>query len=473
MNLAHSQSQGYQRDGLGLVLLLLSSVLLGIWAVKNTIALRNIFLVIGAIIGTLYSVRQYREPSLKNALALRSTVPLVMLGLMFLWVIFHYLFLSRYPQEQLQELTSTWFRSLLAVLTAIGTAFAINKNKNLINWLWVGILASFFYLLCQYVPKAIAEHSLLAIDWYGYIFYGKINGVLAGSLMISGLTGSLLFYLVGSDRRRLIYASLLWVGGLLLAMYCYVFVFDARNGIGLTVLILMAASVWFFIKLLSGRHSFKSPISVKGLLVIALAVISLVVWFGKAQSDRNPGWRTTIEDVKVAIQIDRYPNWRDPELLGYPKTIDGRQVVLNNYERTAWATAGLTLFAPENPLGIGVMSRSFPRLLKQKFGKDVDYIPSTHSAWVDFTLSYGFPGLVLLLMPLIMIVWGSLISEVQDKLSGFRFVMGSALICMYTVGEISVQHGVEILMYWIAFLAVLHLLAKPSHGHLSPLVANN
>jgi drug/metabolite transporter (DMT)-like permease len=473
MNLARPHSQSNQNDRLGFALILLSSILLGIWAVKNTIALRNILLASGAILGVIYSVKQFKGLSFKNTFTLTSSLPLVMLGLMFIWVIFHYLFLSRYPQEQLQELTSTWFRGLLAALTAIGTAFAINKSKTFINWLWAGIFVSFLYLLSQYIPKAIAEHSLSAFDWYGstYIFHGKINGVLAGSLMIAGLSGGLLSYLDSDDRQSLIYASLFWVMGLLLAMYCYVFVFDARNGIGLTVLILIAALAWFFIALLSRQHSFKLPISIKGLLVIAMAVIGLVILFGKAQSDRNPGWRTTIEDMKVAVQIDQYPNWRDPNLFGYPKTGDGHQVAINNYERAAWATAGLIIFAPENPMGIGVMSRSFPRLLKQKFGKDVDYIPSTHSAWVDLTLSYGFPGLLFLLGSLMMIVLYSLCSNsTHENFSGLRFVMGFALICIYTFGEVSVQHGVEILIYWIAFLATLHLLRKSSYGNL-PLIA--
>ena len=41
-------------DLLGLILVLLSSLLLGIWAVKETIALRNILLVCGTLISIYY-----------------------------------------------------------------------------------------------------------------------------------------------------------------------------------------------------------------------------------------------------------------------------------------------------------------------------------------------------------------------------------------------------------------------------------
>ena len=48
----------------------------------------------------------------------------------------------------------------------------------------------------------------------------------------------------------------------------------------------------------------------------------------------------------------------------------------------------------DEPLGYGLMSLSFAALGKEKW-PDSD-LSWTHSAWLDFALGYGFPGLFLL-----------------------------------------------------------------------------
>jgi hypothetical protein len=456
-------------DRFGLIFVILSSILLGIWAVKNTIALRNIILVFGSILGLIYIVSQLKDKFLKDFITFKNCLPLIMVSLIFFWIVFHYLFLSRYPQEQFQELSSTWLRSFLAAIMAIATAIAISKKKIRIYWLWAGIFISFLYLFFQYLPKAWATQSLLAIDWYGnsYIFHGKINGVLAGSIMIAGLAGCSLSLFNFKSHPKKVFVSFFWLAGLFLAIYCYVFVFDARNGIGLAMIILFLVPGWLLLCIITKQQDSKSSIPLKNFFIVFILAITLIVWFGKEQSERNPGWRTIIEDVQIAVQIDKYPNWQDPQQYGYPKTADNRQVVFNNYERTAWTTAGLTLFAPENPLGIGVMSRSFPRLLKQKYGKNVDYIPSTHSAWVDLTLSYGFVGLFLLLGSLLIIIVRTiLIPSKPANFTPFNFIMASSLVFIYTVAEVSVQHGIEMLIYWITFLASLDFIKQASKDSL-------
>jgi TusA-related sulfurtransferase len=71
---------------------------------------------------------------------------------MFCWVIFHYLFLSRFPEIQLHELKSTWLRALLATIVGFGTGLALLRRPNAVNFLWLGILISFAYLFYQYIP---------------------------------------------------------------------------------------------------------------------------------------------------------------------------------------------------------------------------------------------------------------------------------------------------------------------------------
>ena len=107
----NSSIQYKPRDIVGLALILISSILLGIWAVKGTIALRNILLGIGAPISIYYCYQYFKLSTQK--IPFKNFIPIIMLGLMFCWVIFHYFFLSRFPDIQLHELKSTWFRALI------------------------------------------------------------------------------------------------------------------------------------------------------------------------------------------------------------------------------------------------------------------------------------------------------------------------------------------------------------------------
>ena len=178
-----------KRDVLGWILIFISSVLLGIWAVKGTIALRNTLLGIGALISIKYIyqfLKNYHEK-----IPLKFWMPLILLGLMFCWVITHYVFFSRFPGLQFHELTSTWLRGGLAVMLGLATGLALQKRPHAMSLLWLGMVASFGYLFYQYIPKAMAASSLFAPDYFNYIFYGKISGVLAGTILIAGLCGAL------------------------------------------------------------------------------------------------------------------------------------------------------------------------------------------------------------------------------------------------------------------------------------------
>lgn len=128
------------KDLLGWVVIIVSSILLGIWALKGTIALRNILLGVGALVSLVYCMQLFKGNS--NRIPLKNWIPFISLGLIFCWVIFHYLFLSRFPDVQLHELISTWLRSGLSVILALATGLALSKRPVAINCLWIGILAA-------------------------------------------------------------------------------------------------------------------------------------------------------------------------------------------------------------------------------------------------------------------------------------------------------------------------------------------
>jgi hypothetical protein len=453
---------------LGFSLVFISSVLLGIWATKDTIALRNILLVLGAVLSLIYITLEFRLHHLASQLTLINCVPLILIGLMFAWVLFHYLFLSRYPELQFDELKSTWLRSFLAVILGIGTGLAVRKTPKLIHLLWLGILASFLVLFYQYMPIALAKKSLFAPDWYGpsYIYLAKINGVLMGTILIAGLTGTLIDTPRGVNvkSKAIFLTSIYWFFGVFLVIYSYVYIFIARNGVKLAALLFIAwliIGITVFIQNKLKNQTMRFP---KFHFLLAIAAIFVFGWLGLQHVKSTPAWLSLVDDVYIAVQIEKYPNWRDPVTLGYPMKPDGTAVVTNTYERAAWATAGAVLFLPENPLGLGILNRPYPRLLQEKYGKDVGYIPSTHSAWIEFGLAFGYPGALLLLSALVILIARPLRKRFIFSATGFSISL--SLLIMYTVGELSTAHAVELLFYWLALIFAIQI------RHITPLKPN-
>jgi hypothetical protein len=283
-----------------------------------------------------------------------------------------------------------------------------------------------------------------------FIYPGKINGVLAGTILIAGLLGTLLDRYPCLNIKTKIIMFLYWLIGSCAVLYAHVYIFDARNGIGLGVLILGLVALIFLLQMifsLVNKPDLKKILK-NGLFILAL--IGVVGWFATQQFKLNPGWSSMIEDAKIAIQIEKYPNWQNPLVLGYPQSPLGKEIASNTYERLSWATAGTTIFIPENPLGVGILSKPFGVLLNAKYPNSGNYIVSTHSAWVELTLAFGIPALILTLGALLVTL--ALSVGARGPFKYLPAILSLAIILLYTVGEISSQHSIEILYFWIALL---------------------
>ena len=435
-------------------LITISSILLGIWAVKDTIALRNILLGLGFILGLAYIHSAYRKQVFKG-IQLKNWLPIILMSLMLLWVLMHYLFLSRFPEVQLQELKSTWLRTFLAMVVGVSAGLTLHKNVKLMNVLWLGIGLSFLYLFFQYVPRAYASKNIFAVDWYGgyYIYIGKINGVLMGTILFCGLGSTWIDHLRSKTFTMSLTNTVLPLLGMALTLYSYVFIFDTRNGLGISALMVLAwtayAGVWF----LSQGNLKKLLSKFKGILLLVVLTLGIFSWFAYQQTQHNSGWLTMIEDAKIATQLEKYPNWQNPAKYGYPITNTGREVAGNTYERVAWATAGVRLI-PENILGVGVLAKPFTRLLQEKYPGATP--PSTHSAWIEFTLAFGLPGFILIFGSLASILYLTIASpHLYLRVSVISIAL--TLMLLYTLGELSTQHGVEVLFYLMALLTGLRM----------------
>ncbi len=445
---------------LGLSIILLCAGLLSIWAMKHTIALRNILLSLGCLLSIIYLSQCKRiAPFL---ITWRNLMPLVFIGCLFFWVLIHYLLFSQNEVVQLKELKSIWFRSMEASLLGWVCGLAIVQKPSRINLLGYGLIAGFAVLYYQYLPKVIATHQLFQIDHMFYIFYGKINGVLIGTLLIAGVGGHLIDTLsrgkAGCFRMALsVSASALMIA---VPLYAYVYIFDAKNGIGLAVILAAAFVAWGLYRLYGPKSRAESWKNKLMPIFTVLLILILVALFAQLQFKKHPSWQYLIEDIQESVQIDKYPQWKSPSTVGSPVLQSGRAIPQNIFERVSWATAGLRL-VPQNPWGNGILQYPFERSLMRVFpSAPPNSLPgSTHSGWIELLLSFGFPALICLWGALAAVVYGAMKGSAPTK--GVVIGLVIAIFCLYTVGELSNHHAVEILLFAIPLLAALNIQLNP------------
>jgi hypothetical protein len=477
-------------DKTGLALVLISSTLLGIWATMNTIALRNVLLTVGILVALTYWwnwIKTNKANQTLPSLSWLYWLAVALIGLMFIWVVMHFFFFAQNPQQQFNELKSTWLRSFLAVIIGSATGLALNRNPRLMPWLWLGLLLSFVVLIYQYIPKAILKKSLFAIDFFGdYIYWAKFSGILAGTILIAGLLGllidsiwqnksningiQLLDHSNGKEiKTRLINRiaiSIYSFMGIFIATYAFVFIFDAKAGVGMAfILITFWLAIGFLLVLknaiLEEDKKRRRVFLMKSLMVIFLAITSLS-WLTVKHVKNNPGWGNLFEDMAIAAQIDTHHHWKEAGA-ALPLRKDGTSVAGNTYERVAYATVGMRLIAL-NPLGNGSL-RSFGEEAK-KIEPNYRNHTYTHSAWVDLGLSFGLPGLLFLPIAFTAL----LLCAVMNPRMCFRatiITLAIAILILYLVGEYGFQHGVELLFYVAGLMCGLALVdySKPRPLH--------
>jgi hypothetical protein len=441
---------------LGPSIVLLCAGLLSIWAMQHTIALRNILLSLGSLLSIIYLYQCKRVAPF--SMNWRNLMPLAFIGCLFVWVLIHYFLFSQNEVVQLKELKSIWFRSFEASLLGWVCGLAIIQKPSRINFLGYGLIAGFTVLYYQYLPKVLASHSLFHPDHFNYVFYGKINGVLIGTLLIAGVGGHLIDTLSSSMTGRLRMAFHITTSAFMIAipLYAYVYIFDAKNGIGLAVLLALTYVAWELYRLY-GPKSQAEPWKSKLIPILAiLLILMLVVIFAQLQFKKHPSWQYLIEDIQESVQIDKHPQWKSPSTLGSPVLPSGRTIPQNVFERVSWATVGLRL-VPQNPWGSGILQYPFERSLMRMFpNAPPNSLPgSTHSGWIELLLSFGFPALICLWGALVAVAYGAMRGSAPTK--GVVISLVLAIFCLYTVGELSNHHAVEMLLFSITLLAALNI----------------
>jgi hypothetical protein len=288
-------------------------------------------------------------------------------------------------------------------------------------------------------------------------FGNKINTVLMGGLFISAICGSSAAALIHNRPNYPWTIYCYWLLGVLTILFAFTTIIDTRNGVGVGIILIASWLIYI------GASKLRQQISSNKLNwkmgLAALIPVLLIVFFVQQHLSINRGWNHFIDDVTVAVKIDEVTNWQDIQKYGYPKTASGEPVYPNNYERAAWATAGIDSLL-KNPLGYGMLEHSLGKVIKQSYPEA--NIRSSHSAWIDLGLAFGIPGLLLTLGALLSTVVLALRSNSPNRL--VVIWIAADLLLTFTIAEVSSKHTIEILFFSIALLNTMLLGQKKSEA---------
>jgi hypothetical protein len=248
-----------------------------------------------------------------------------------------------------------------------------------------------------------------------------------------------------------------WLLGVLTILFTFTTIIDTRNGVGVGIILLASWALYIGVTKLKQQFSSKKLNWKMGLAT--LIPVILIAIFVQQHLSINRGWNHFIDDITVAVKIDEVTNWQDIQKYGYPKTASGEPVYPNNYERAAWATAGIdSLF--KNPLGYGMLEHSLGKVIKQSYPEA--NIRSSHSAWIDLGLAFGIPGLILTLGALLSTIVLALKSHSPNRL--VVIWIAADLLLTFTIAEVSSKHTIEILFFCIALLNTMLLEQKNANN---------
>ncbi|MBT8541002.1 hypothetical protein G6722_06620 [Polynucleobacter paneuropaeus] len=454
------------------------AILYAVWMLPKTIFLRNTCLGIGAAL-SLFVIYRYRKYFLN-----KFALPAYLLIGLFLWLIFHLLFLSNDYPAQYKELTSVWKNCVIAIIFGLGFGISlssllnhsfanrnppkVNSKISLIVWIvvWLGLIAPELIFIIKWIlTNKGSAWGITAPDswklWPGSAPYyvAKIDYVCFCLPVLAIALGQIK---VQIDQERI----LSWANGFYICVVGSVlFVFakwQVFNGFIYALLItaiLAGVLVWRYFKKASSGKQFIAII-----FICALAA-SLVY-----QIKTDSHFETFVADAKVALDGEKYPQWKYDGTQGYPNNELGRQVYPSNYERVSWFVHGVELI-PRYPQGYGLLHRSFGRLVKMDYPDSKMH--QSHSGWLDLTLGIGIVGVALILGAMLLAMRNcsrlqihALMPE-KDALNRNAYLnvawwalLGLGLIWCTT--EISQKVNMEALLFWVALATGMSMGASRS-----------
>jgi hypothetical protein len=436
------------------------SVLYAIWALPETILIRHICLIAGALL-SLWILFQYRRAFLR-----KNAIPTWLIAALFVWATFHLFFLSGDFALQYAEYTSIWKRTALGAIFALGFGIALVNNRlNETNQklLWALMYAGLLVPTLIYIVKFILTHN--APQWgfkapdywllhtFSAPYYLPKTAYVCFCLPILAIAlGQLVRNVYKGNLWKL--ANIVY----LVTVPAVLFVFygeNIKNGVVYSALLLT-----LFIGVLLFNFFREYWIAKSAILGVVLV---LGVFFINHSIQSNISWHSFLVDAKIAVDTKTYQQWKYSGEQGYPNNEFGSTVSITNYERIAWGKTGLQLIW-QHPLGYGLVERSFGHLAKIHWPDSK--LHQSHSGWIDLTLGLGIPGFLLINIALVILLY-QLIKRLNRLENGvniatYQMVVWTALFSLgliWFTTEISQKVYFDNLIFWLSLAAGITLIS--------------
>ena len=375
-------------------------VLLVIWQMPGTIALRHGVLVILLLASIVLNITH--QSIVKDALcSMPSRILLALTG----WMVLVIVLWGVEPALSWREFTAQWGIPLLCAYCGVVVSGVAVKTQQIDRVLSVVFWAMFLQVLLhdllnlvfyiQHHDFAFRSAPVLHVaEWLQQLGRSNQANVFEPGLMdkFSYVNNGFAALLVAEIVQRLLKrARLIPINNLLLAIAMLAMLFcsytlKTRNGnVGLLLLLLMSGAL-VAARLITPQNRLKA---IAAMMAFVLALGTVGFWFFKS----DPRWQTLAATVPIALDTQTHKAWlRQGD---YPLLPDGQPVNDSNYERLAWAKEGL-LLVEEQPLGTGYNRNAFGDGIDRKYQLGGSYRGGhSHSGLIDLAIANGVPGLLL------------------------------------------------------------------------------
>ena len=436
-----------------LTLCALFTILYGIWLQPHTVFIRNVCLVVGALIslGIIWPRRAF--------LLQRNAIPIWLVFILFLWITVHLFFIGADFQNQLIEYSKAWKKIAISTLFAIGLGMGLRSqahNPLKTEQYWKIIYVGFLLPTIIYLIKCLVTYlgrrwgfpvpayliwsddlsNTFAIHKVGYVFFCLPAFALA--------LGRLKTLFNNGQARFIDYVFYLAALPLILLNF---YIEDTRNGF-------VYAFILTIVAILGVCFSKPQKLIWRKIGVTAFLAAAFM-YFASVTMQQNHRWLSFIPDAQVALQTDKYDQWKYCGATGheYPLNALGQPVAISNYERIAWAKAAVGLIK-DHPWGYGDFDLSFHHLGVQHW-PEATCLHQSHSAWLDFALGYGILGVLLLLLASVHAWFFSRSSPFPWSVIG-RWALGSTMLVLFTA-EVSSEIFINAFIFLIVWSSALSL----------------
>ena len=421
------------------IALSLCLVLLFVWSLPGTIALRSVLLVASAALFLAVERKEWQ------ALVSTNWVPLLVIGMLSLWFLVQAFLISRETGWVLGELKGQWLPSLLALALGMLLAVLAQREGN--------PEPSRLILLIALVLGVQAILVVTFWPWLRYLFRFPIPDFpLSGVKIEFTFLLNILFLVPAVDlfcratgRKSLLGTHYSLTVGLLAVVLICSYLSQGRNG--MIALGFIACGTLAIYLLDPWRRAARARILAGTALVVSVLMAAAVF-----QYQAGSRWKDIREAAAIGWSVapGRIPEYGTPS---WPKLADGRPVEHSAFTRSAYYSLGVSLIV-DSPLGHGYGRNAFGHALKERL---ISASGHAHSGWIDLGVGGGIPGLLL---------WAGFLGSLTVR--GWRFFRNDnnpygLLLALLATGHgfrmildsVNKDHMLQMFMFLVGLLLVL------------------